>query len=86
MKEELEALQPFLLKTAEDSNALLKKIDTDRKDAEATRTLVENEEAVANIKASEAKAIKDDCESELAVVSLNLLSRHLNFRSNILLG
>jgi dynein heavy chain len=71
MKGELEALQPVLLKTAEDTNALLKKIAADRKDAEAVRSVVEKEEAIANVKASEAKAIKDDCESELAVVSTN---------------
>ncbi|BBM97612.1 dynein axonemal heavy chain [Marchantia polymorpha subsp. ruderalis] len=67
MKQELEALQPVLLKTAEDTNALLKKIAADRKEAETTRALVEKEEAVANVKAIEAKEIKDDCESELAV-------------------
>ncbi|KAL3685151.1 hypothetical protein R1sor_003173 [Riccia sorocarpa] len=67
MKQELEALQPVLLKTAEDTNALLKKISGDRKEAETTRALVESEEAVANVKAAEAKVIKDDCEAELAV-------------------
>ncbi|KAL2653371.1 hypothetical protein R1flu_021499 [Riccia fluitans] len=68
MKQELEALQPVLLKTAEDTNALLKKISGDRKEAEITRGLVEAEEAEANVKAAEAKVIKDDCEAELAVV------------------
>ncbi len=71
MKGELQDLQPILLKTAQETNALLSRIDLDKKDAEATRAMVEAEEAVANIKATEAKAIKDDCESELAVVCLN---------------
>ncbi|EFJ31602.1 hypothetical protein SELMODRAFT_86461 [Selaginella moellendorffii] len=67
MKKELEALQPILIKTAEETDALLVTIDRDRKEAEATRKIVEAEEAIANVKASEAKAIKEDCESELAV-------------------
>ncbi len=71
MKGELQDLQPILLKTAQETNALLSRIDLDKKDAEATRAMVEAEEAVANIKATEAKAIKDDCESELAVVCHN---------------
>lgn len=69
MKSELVALQPILIKTAEDTAKLLKQIDADTKDAQATRSNVEAEEAVANVKAEEAKAIKDDCEAELAVVS-----------------
>ena len=69
MKGELVALQPILIKTAEDTAKLLKQIDADTKDAQATRSNVEAEEAVANVKAEEAKAIKDDCEAELAVVS-----------------
>jgi len=71
MKQELEGLQPILLQTAEDTNKLLAQIDKDTKEAEATRAVVEAEEAIANIKAAEAKAIKDDCEAELAVVRKN---------------
>jgi dynein heavy chain len=67
MKQELEDLQPILLQTAEDTNKLLAQIDKDTKEAEATRAVVEAEEAIANIKAAEAKAIKDDCEAELDV-------------------
>lgn len=69
MKESLVALQPILIKTAEDTNMLLKAIDAETKDAQATRSIVETEEAVAHVKAMEAKAIKDECEGELAVVS-----------------
>lgn len=71
MKSELQALQPILLRTAQETNTLLARIDLDKKDAEKTRAMVEAEEAVANVKAIEAKAIKDDCESELAVVQMN---------------
>jgi dynein heavy chain len=67
MKESLVALQPILIKTAEDTNMLLKAIDAETKDAQATRSIVETEEAVAHVKAMEAKAIKDECEGELAV-------------------
>lgn len=77
MKQELEDLQPILLKTAEDTNILLAQIDRDTKEAEATRAIVEAEEAIANIKAGEAKAIKDDCEAELAVVSVHISAEHI---------
>jgi dynein heavy chain len=70
MKQELEDLQPILLQTTQETNTLLKQIDADTKDAQATREIVEAEEAIANVKAGEAKAIKDDCEKELAVVSI----------------
>lgn len=68
MKKELEALQPILIKTADETNALLRAIDKDKMAAEATRTLVEEEGKVASVKAKEAQEIKADCESELAVV------------------
>jgi dynein heavy chain len=67
MKQELEALQPVLIRTAKETDELLVVIARETKDAEATRSVVEEEERVANAKASEAKAIKDDCEQELAV-------------------
>ncbi|CAM6076097.1 unnamed protein product [Sphagnum tenellum] len=67
MKESLVALQPILIKTAEDTNMLLKAIDAETKDAQATCSIVETEEAAAHVKAMEAKAIKDECEGELAV-------------------
>lgn len=67
MKQELEALQPVLIRTAKETDELLVVIARETKDAEATRAVVEEEERVANGKAREAKAIKDDCEQELAV-------------------
>ncbi|XP_073386521.1 uncharacterized protein [Physcomitrium patens] len=67
MKQELEDLQPILLQTAHETNVLLVQIDADTKDAQATREVVEAEEAIASVKAGEAQAIKDDCEKELAV-------------------
>ena len=69
MKQELEDLQPILLQTTQETNTLLVQIDADTKDAQKTREIVEAEEAIANVKANEAQAIKEDCEKELAVVS-----------------
>lgn len=69
MKSQLEALQPILVSTAKETNELLVQIDSDKIEAEKTRGIVEAEEAVANVKAIEAKAIREDCEAELAVVS-----------------
>lgn len=69
MKAQLEDLQPILLQTAKETNELLVRIEADKKQAEQTRSLVEFEEAIANVKAEEAKVIREDCEAELAVVS-----------------
>lgn len=79
MKKELEALQPILIKTAEETDNLLKIITRDRKEAEKTRGIVEEEEAIANVKATEAESIKADCESELAVVSIAINNITLAF-------
>lgn len=69
MKAQLEDLQPILVQTAKETNELLTRIDADKVKAEQTRSLVEFEEAIANVKAEEARVIKEDCEAELAVVS-----------------
>ena len=69
MKQELEDLQPILLQTTQETNTLLIQIDANTKDAQKTREIVEVEEAIANVKANEAQAIKEDCEKELTVVS-----------------
>ena len=66
MKEELIALQPVLVKTSEEVEETLKVVDKETEQAEAKRAVVEKEEAVANVKAQAAKAIKDECEAELA--------------------
>eukprot|EP00899_Mesostigma_viride_P002516 jgi/Mesvir1/12265/Mv00478-RA.2 len=67
MKRELEDLKPVLIRTAKETEDLLVVINRETKEAEAKRAVVEVEEATANKKATEAKAIKDDCEAELAV-------------------
>lgn len=42
-------------------------VDRETKEAEAKKVVVQGEEAVANEKAAAAKAIKDECEGDLAV-------------------
>lgn len=69
MKSQLQALQPILVSTANETNELLVQISSDKIEAEKTRGIVEAEEAVVTVKATEAKAIREDCEAELAVVS-----------------
>ena len=56
---------------------MLKVIDKESKEAEAKKEVVSAEEKIANEKAQAAKAIKDDCESELAV-AMPLLENALN--------
>ncbi|KAL2642111.1 hypothetical protein R1flu_009698 [Riccia fluitans] len=67
MQHELEALQPTLLKTARETLELLKVVESDREEAQKTRSIVEAEEAAAKVKAEEANLIKEECEADLAV-------------------
>ena len=85
MKEELIALQPVLVKTSEEVEETLIVVDKETEQAEAKRAVVEKEEAVANVKAQVAKAIKDECEAELAeaiplleaaITALNTLTKN----------
>ena len=85
MKEELIALQPVLVKTSEEVEEALIVVDKETEQAEAKRAVVEKEEAVANVKAQVAKAIKDECEAELAeaiplleaaITALNTLTKN----------
>ena len=85
MKEELIALQPVLVKTSEEVEETLTVVDKETEQAEAKLAVVEKEEAVANVKAQVAKAIKDECEAELAeaiplleaaITALNTLTKN----------
>ena len=73
MQEELNALQPQLIKTQKETADMLVVIEEETKKAEVTRSSVKKDEAIANQKASEAKAIKDECEADLseAIPALN---------------
>ncbi|XP_061175178.1 dynein axonemal heavy chain 3-like [Saccostrea echinata] len=66
MQEELQALQPELIKTSAETEKLMIKIEQDTVEVEAKKEVVAADEAVANEAAAAAQAIKDDCESELA--------------------
>ena len=66
MQAELQELQPKLVVARKEADELMIKIDIDSKDAAATKEIVAKEEAAANEKATEAMAIKEDCEAGLA--------------------
>lgn len=66
MQEELVLLQPQLVKTQADVSSMMVEITKDRLSAADTKKQVEIEEAAANAKASESKAIADDAQRDLA--------------------
>lgn len=66
MQEELHALQPKLIETSAATEKLMIKIERDTVDVEATKEVVAADEALANVAAAAAQAIKDDCENDLA--------------------
>ncbi|KNE55583.1 hypothetical protein AMAG_01474 [Allomyces macrogynus ATCC 38327] len=66
MQVELNDLKPKLIVTQKETNDLLTVIQRDSVEVEKKRALVKSDEAIANKKASEAKAIKDECEADLS--------------------
>ncbi|XXQ30104.1 AAA+ ATPase domain-containing protein [Plasmodiophora brassicae] len=62
---ELVNKQPILIKTQEEVETMMKQISVDKKDADATREVVSKQEADAQTKAAECKAIKDDAQKDL---------------------
>ncbi len=60
-------------------------VDQQTQEAEAKKVVVVGEEAVANEKAAAAKAIKDECEADLAV-AMPLLESALKVRRGALYG
>ena len=66
MQKQLEDLQPKLVVAAEETNRTMKVIERESAAAEKTSAKVAADEAAANIKAADAKALKDECEMELA--------------------
>ncbi|XP_046326217.1 dynein axonemal heavy chain 3-like [Haliotis rufescens] len=66
MQQELQDLQPELIKTSAETEKLMIKIEQDTVEVEAKKEVVAADEAVANEAAAAAQAIKDECESELA--------------------
>ncbi|KAI9224756.1 dynein heavy chain and region D6 of dynein motor-domain-containing protein [Blastocladiella britannica] len=66
MQKELADLQPQLVKTSEETSAMLITIASESKDVQATKDVVAADEEVAAKKAGEATAMKNECEADLA--------------------
>ncbi|KAK2854426.1 hypothetical protein Q7C36_006295 [Tachysurus vachellii] len=66
MQQELTALQPELIKTSAETNEMMVKIEKETVEVDAKKELVAADEKVANEAAAAAKAIKDECEGDLA--------------------
>ncbi|KAI8926816.1 dnah1 protein [Entophlyctis helioformis] len=85
LQEELEAMQPMLLQTSQETEYAMKKIAVDKVKAEEIKESVVKEEFASTKKAEETKAIADDAKRDLdealpaldeAVQSLNSLSKN----------
>jgi dynein heavy chain len=66
MQIDLAELQPQLIKTQGEVDQIMIQIESESKEVKATKIVVEADEAVASKKAEESKAMKEDCESQLA--------------------
>lgn len=62
----LSELQPQLILATQETEQIMKELEVDAKHAHLTRLTVQEEEASASKKAEAAKAIKDECEADLA--------------------
>ncbi|KAJ3324532.1 Dynein heavy chain 1, axonemal, partial [Blyttiomyces sp. JEL0837] len=85
LQEELEAMQPMLLQTSQETEYAMKKIAVDKVKAEEMKETVVKEESSASKKAEETKAIAEDAKRDLdealpaldaAVESLNSLTKN----------
>ena len=85
LQEELEAMQPMLMQTSQETEITMKKIAVDRVKGEEIKEIIQKEESASRIKAEETKAIADDAKKDLdealpaldaAVESLNSLSKN----------
>ncbi|XP_030596674.1 dynein heavy chain 3, axonemal isoform X2 [Archocentrus centrarchus] len=66
MQQELTALQPELIQTSAETDKMMIKIEGETVVVDAKKELVSADEKVANEAAATAKAIKDECEGDLA--------------------
>ncbi|CAG5890787.1 unnamed protein product [Menidia menidia] len=66
MQQELTALQPELIQTSAETDKMMVKIEQETVEVDAKKELVSADEKVANEAAAAAKAIKDECEGDLA--------------------
>jgi len=67
MQTNLNDLKPQLIKTSKETDDMLVIVQRESAEVEKKKSVVQKDEEVANKKASEAQAIKDECEGELAV-------------------
>ncbi|XP_028407226.1 dynein heavy chain 3, axonemal-like [Dendronephthya gigantea] len=67
MQQELTELQPELIQTSKETENLISKIGEETEEVAAKKKIVEADEATANAAASEAQALKDECEEQLSV-------------------
>ncbi|KAG8512932.1 Dynein heavy chain 6, axonemal [Galemys pyrenaicus] len=65
MKLDLSALEPVLLAKSEDVEALMDKLAVDQENADQVRSIVQEDEATAKVKAEETQAIADDAQRDL---------------------
>jgi len=68
MQVDLNDLQPKLIKTKENTDILMEKVEKESKDVQKTRNIVQADEEVASQKAAVSQHIKDECEADLAEV------------------
>ncbi|KAK3571583.1 hypothetical protein QTP86_014552, partial [Hemibagrus guttatus] len=66
MQQELTALQPELIRSSAETNEMMLKIEKETLEVDGKKKLVAADEKVANEAAAAAKAIKDECEGDLA--------------------
>jgi dynein heavy chain len=66
MQKELEELQPKLVVAQEENKSMMVVIEKESAEVEARSKIVRSDEKVANEKAAESQALKDECESDLA--------------------
>ncbi|KAJ3371981.1 Dynein heavy chain 7, axonemal [Kappamyces sp. JEL0680] len=66
MQVDLGELQPQLIKTQAETDQIMIQIEKESKEVMETKSKVSVDEAAASKKAAESKAIKDDCEAQLA--------------------
>ena len=65
MKQELTQLQPQMVKTKEETEDLIAKIEKEAGEVDAIKQIVEVDNEKANIATMEAQSIKNECEDQL---------------------
>uniref|UniRef100_A0A8C3IXY3 Dynein axonemal heavy chain 6 n=1 Tax=Chrysemys picta bellii TaxID=8478 RepID=A0A8C3IXY3_CHRPI len=65
MKLDLSALEPVLVEKSVDVEALMEKLAVDQENADQVRRVVQEDEAIAKVKAEETQAIADDAQRDL---------------------